>query len=81
MSSRLVTLLGSTSFKKIGTSTDFEKVEGGEVGGRYLEEIQILNSFSFEDKVAVCHKAVRHSPCTSSLLLLLHIEYNFPFLF
>ena len=33
-------------FKKPGPSVDFEKVKGG----RYLKEILILNSFSFEDK-------------------------------
>ena len=32
--------------KKPGPSADFEKVKGG----RYLKEILILNSFSFEDK-------------------------------
>ena len=46
MSSRLVSLLGSAPFKKPGPSADFEKVKGG----RYLKEILILNSFSFEDK-------------------------------
>ena len=33
-------------FKKPGPSADFEKVKGE----RYLKEILILNSFSFEDK-------------------------------
>ena len=33
-------------FKKPGPSADFEKVKGG----RYLKEIIILNSFSFEEK-------------------------------
>ena len=42
MSSRLVSLLGSAPFKKPGPSADFEKVN--------LNEILILNSFSFEDK-------------------------------
>ena len=46
MSSRLVFLLGSAPVKKPGPSADFEKVKGG----RYLIEILILNSFSFEDK-------------------------------
>ena len=49
MSSRLVSLLGSTpplTFSKPGPSADFEKVKGG----RYLTEILILNSFSYEDK-------------------------------
>ena len=46
MSSRLVFLLGSAPFKKPGPSADFEKVKGG----RYLKEMLILNSFSFEDK-------------------------------
>ena len=45
MSSRLVSLLGSASVKKTSSSADFEKVKGG----RYLKEILILNSFSFED--------------------------------
>ena len=34
------------SFKKPGTSADFEKVKGG----HYLKEMLILNSFSFENK-------------------------------
>ena len=46
MSSRLVSLLGSSPFKKPGPSADFEKVKGG----CYLKEILTLNSFSFEDK-------------------------------
>ena len=46
MSSISVRLLGSAPFKKPGPSADFEKVKGG----RYLKEILILNSFSFEDK-------------------------------
>ena len=46
ISSRLVSLLGSAPFKKPGPSADFEKVKGG----RYLKEILILNSFSFEHK-------------------------------
>ena len=33
-------------FRKTGPSADFEKVKGG----RYLKEILILNSFSFEGK-------------------------------
>ena len=46
MSSRIVSLLSSTPFKKPGPSADFEKVKGG----HYLKEILILKSFSFEDK-------------------------------
>ena len=46
MSSRIVTLLSSTPFKKSGPSADFEKVKWG----HYLKEILILNSFSFEEK-------------------------------
>ena len=46
MRSRLVSLLGSAPFKKPGPSADFEKVKVW----RYLKEILILNSFSFEDK-------------------------------
>ena len=46
MSSRLLSLLGSAPFKKPGPSADFEKVKGG----RYPNEILIMNSFSFEDK-------------------------------
>ena len=33
-------------FKKPGPSADFKKVKGG----RYLKEVLILNSFSFEEK-------------------------------
>ena len=46
MSSRLVSLLGSAPFNffKISIWTWFFK------GGRYLKEILILNSFSFEGK-------------------------------
>ena len=46
MSSRLVSFLGSAPLKKPGPSADFERVKEG----RYLKEILILNSFSFEDK-------------------------------
>ena len=46
MSSRLVSLLGSTPFKEPGLSTDYEKFKWG----HYLKEILILNSFSFGDK-------------------------------
>ena len=46
MISRFVSLLGSAPFKKPGPSADFEKVKGG----RYLNEILIMNLFSFEDK-------------------------------
>ena len=46
MSSRLVSLIGSAPFKKAGPSADFEKFKGG----RYLKEILIMNSFSFEGK-------------------------------
>ena len=46
MSSRLVSLTSSAPFKKPGPSADYEKVKGR----RYLKEIIILNSFSFEDK-------------------------------
>ena len=46
MSSRLVSLIGSAPFKKAGPSADFEKVNGR----RYLKEMLILNSFSFEEK-------------------------------
>ena len=59
MSSRLVFLLGSAPFKKPGPSADFEKVKGG----RYLKDILILNSFSFEDKDPRIYKAKTRS-CT-----------------
>ena len=38
--------LVASLFKKTGASDVFENVKGG----RYLKEILILNSFSFEDK-------------------------------
>ena len=41
MSSRLLSLLGSASFKTSGPSADFEKVKGE----CYLKEILISNSF------------------------------------
>ena len=47
MSSRLASLLGSPPpFKKPGPSAGCEKVKGR----RYLKEMLILNSFSFEGK-------------------------------
>ena len=46
MNSRIVSLLDSAPLKKPGPSADFEKIKGG----CYLKEIQILNSFSFEEK-------------------------------
>jgi hypothetical protein len=59
MSSRLASLLGRAPFKKPGPSADFEKVKGG----RYLKEILILNSLSFEDKDPRFYKAKTRS-CT-----------------
>ena len=46
MSSRLISLYVASPFKKPGPSADSDKVKGG----RYLKEILILNSFSFEPK-------------------------------
>ena len=45
LSARTGFSLVASLYKKPGPSADFEKVKGG----RYLKEMLILNSFSFED--------------------------------